>query len=399
MGGRVAGAAVLALATGVAVVIHPAAAGPPAPGARRVAAAAASGSPATAAASGSPAPPVPVVSTTAGADPPARAVLSLAVRGARSVDYEGTQAVVIRTQRGFQTGSIHVARGSDDQLVIEAQPQDGSPGWVVTQNGSRRASMGLGTDAGAGSQAELSADIEPMSNVARLLQKYRVALAGRVVMLQRPAWVLLIERASDARLVERWTVDAATGLILKRESYDRAGQLERSITFTSVREPYPPPAADLNPPPGASPEAQPQQSFDQGQVTGFARSAGLPVSLPDGYQALAGSRFKAGRSSVVQLIYSDGLEEVSLFQQPGTLSAASVPTGARKVALAHESGYLWDFFPRGAAWQAGSHTETLVGALPSDEVQAIANALPQGPMDRSLTVRAQHLVDWLRHLF
>ncbi|HLI55496.1 MAG TPA: sigma-E factor regulatory protein RseB domain-containing protein [Actinomycetota bacterium] len=321
--------------------------------------------------------------------PDAQAVLNLAVAGARSVDYEGTQQVMVRGEHGIEVGTLKVARGGD-QMMIESQA---SPGWVVVQDGNQRSSMGLNGGSASVSEAELSANIEPSADVAQLLQKYAVALEGTVQMLQRSAWVLRIERSSDLRLIERWTVDAVTGLILQRQSFDDQGQIERSITFTSVQEPFTPPPSALSPPIKASAPAQ--EFYPQAQVTGFAHSAGLPATLPGGYRLRAGARFTAGRTQVDQLVYSDGLEVVSLFQQPGALSRSSVPASARKVGLAHESGYLWETFPRRAAWQAGPNTDTLLGASPSDEFQTIANALPQAPIGHSLMSRLRHLVDWV----
>lgn len=321
------------------------------------------------------------------ADTTAQAVLNLAIAGAHGVDYQGTQQVTVRGQHGIETGTLQVARAGKKMMM------EGS-GWVVVQDGRHRSSMGLNGGSASVSEAQLTDNIEPSGNVAQLLQKYSVDLDGAVQMLQRPAWVLRIERSSDLRLIERWTVDAATGLILQRQSFDGQGRIERSITFTSVQEPYTPPDSALNPPlKGTTPA---QQFFPAGEVTGFAHSAGLPETLPGGYRLRAGARFSAGRTQVNQLVYSDGLEVVSLFQQPGALSRSSIPAGAQKVRLDHESGYLWQVFPRGAAWQAGPNTDTLVGASPSDEFQAIANALPQAPIGRSLHSRLHHLVDWVQ---
>ncbi|MGH2719519.1 MAG: sigma-E factor regulatory protein RseB domain-containing protein [Actinomycetota bacterium] len=319
--------------------------------------------------------------------PSAQAVLNLAVTGARNIEYEGTQQVMVRGDHGITVGTLKVARGGNNQMVMEGS------GWVVVQKGRRRSSMGLNGGSATVSEAELTDNIEPSGDVAQLLEKYSVALEGTVQMLQRPAWVLRIERASDLRLIERWTVDAATGLILERQSFNDRGQIDRSITFTSVQEPYTPPESDLNPPIKAS--APTQQFYAPGQVTGFARSIGLPAALPGGYQLRSGARFAAGRTRVNQLVYTDGLEVVSLFQQPGALNRSSIPAGARKVTLDHESGYIWETFPRGAAWQAGSNTDTLVGASPLDEFQTIANALPQRPIGRSIMSRLRHVADWV----
>ena len=224
-----------------------------------------------------------------------------------------------------------------------------------------------------------------------------VTLEGPTRVLDRDAWTLRIERSGDARLVERWTVDASTGLVLGRDSYDGTGGVERSIVFTEVREPYTPPDSELAPPghPRAPP-ATSQRWFTQPAASRLATGMRLPSSLPDGYKLRSGSSFRADHASVVQLVYSDGLQEVSLFDQPGKLAESWPPPGARRVELRHGRGFAWDGFPRGTAWQAGPNTYTLVGTSPADELAEMADSLPQAPYHRSLVERLGHIVDWIR---
>jgi hypothetical protein len=120
-------------------------------------------------------------------------------------------------------------------------------------------------------------------------------------------------------------------------------------------------------------------------------------SLPAGYRLESGTTFKAGAASVVQLVYSDGLEDVSLFAQPGSMARSGLPASARNVRLSRVDGLRWEGFPRGVAWQDGQSTLTLVGAAPTDELTQMANALPQAPLRRSLRQRMGHLVDWMKH--
>jgi negative regulator of sigma E activity len=247
-------------------------------------------------------------------------------------------------------------------------------------------------------QTALANDVEPDGNLQQLLGKYRVLLEGGVRVLQRDAKVVRIKRIADDRLVERWTIEATTGLLLKRESYDAAGMVERSIAFTEVREPYVPTVEDLHPPTQAGPSsAAPQRWFSGSELSRQAKAFGMPESLPAGYRLESGTTFKAGAASVVQLVYSDGLEDVSLFAQPGSMARSGLPASARNVRLSRVDGLRWEGFPRGVAWQDGQSTLTLVGAAPTDELTQMANALPQAPLRRSLRQRMGHLVDWMQH--
>lgn len=329
-------------------------------------------------------------------DPAAQAVLTLAIQGSRSVNYEGTQTVTVRTQRGIETSVLTVIRRDDDRMVIQAQPGSGPPGLRLVQQGPERAAVGMpGVLAGRG-ETPPPAQLEPASNARQLLAKYRVLLAGSVQVLARPAWVLRIVDATSARDVERWTVDAVTGLLLARVTYDPAGGVERSMAFTQVQEPYTATDAELTAPP---PRAGGGQEWFRGQeLGGLARTVGVPASLPGGYELHSGTRFAVDRALVVQLVYSDGLQEVSLFRQPGRLTSASLPPGARAIRLSHGPAFAWDDFPRGTAWQDGPYAYSLVGSSPSNELRQMADVLPQGPLRRSVGQRVRHLMTWLRHL-
>ena len=111
----------------------------------------------------------------------------------------------------------------------------------------------------------------------------------------------------------------------------------------------------------------------------------------------AGSKeIASAPATVVQLAYSDGLQDVSLFVQPGTMTRAGLPASAHDVRLSKVTGLGWEGFPRGIAWQDGESTLTLVGASPTDELTRMANALPQSPLRRSLRQRLVHLVGWVK---
>jgi negative regulator of sigma E activity len=240
-------------------------------------------------------------------------------------------------------------------------------------------------------------DVEPEGNLQQMLGKYRLLLEGGVRVLQRDAAVVRIERRADRRLVERWTIDATTGLLLARESYDAGGRVERSIAFTDVQDPYVPTVEDLHRPVQAGPSSPaPQRWLTAGELSRGAKALGMPETLPAGYRLKSGTTFKAGGAPVVQLVYTDGLEDVSVFAQPGTMARSGLPASAHGVHLRKVAGLAWDGFPRGVAWQAGQRMLTLVGASFTDELTEMANALPQAPLRRSLRQRVGHLVNWMK---
>jgi hypothetical protein len=333
-----------------------------------------------------------------GNDPAAESLMSLTLQAARSGGYAGTVSVMVNGQGGTRSGELHIVHADAGHLVIEAPdpPGPASAPLLVQAGQSRSVRRVPGGPVNRG-QIALADDLEPDGNLQQMLSKYRVLLEGGVRVLQRDAGVVRIERSADHRLVERWTIDATTGLLLRRESYDAGGRVERSIAFTEVQDPYVPTAGDLHRSVEGGPSSPaPQQWLKAGELSRRAKSLGMPETLPAGYRLQSGTTFTAGGTSVVQLVYTDGLEDVSLFAQPGTVARSRLPASARLVHLRRVAGLAWDGFPRGVAWQDGQSMLTLVGSSFTDEVTQMANTLPQAPLRRSLRQRMGHLVNWVK---
>lgn len=334
----------------------------------------------------------------AASDPAAVAMLRLTLKASRTVGYAGTIAVTVTGLDGTRSRTLHVVHGDGDHLVI-AMPDPPGPatGSMLVQEGMSRSVLEIPDGAIERGEGRPAAAIDPDTELQPMLAKYRVVLEGRGQMLQRDAAVLRLVRESDGRLVERWTVDAGTGLLLRRESFDAAESVERLVAFTQVTEPYTPTEGELHPAATtAGGTIGTQQWFGAEELSAELKVLRLPKSLPDGYRARSGTAFPADGATVFQVVYSDGLEDVSLFAQPGRLAATSLPPTARPVSLQRVKGWIWDAFPRGIAWQSGPGTLTLVGASPTDELVHMARGLPQAPVRRSPGQRLRHLLSWIR---
>ena len=340
----------------------------------------------------------PAIPGDPGNDPAAESLMVLTLQAARSGGYAGTVSVTVNGQGGTRSGELRIVHADAGHLVIEApDPPGPASGSLLVQAGQSRSVGRVPAGSINRGQTALADDVEPDSNLQQMLGKYRVLLEGGVRVLQRDAKVVRIERIADQRLVERWTIDATTGLLLRRVGYDAGGRLERSIAFTEVQDPYVPTAQDLDRSIQGGPSSPaPQQWFTGGELSREAKALGMPETLPAGYRLESGTTFEAGGGSVVQLGYSDGLEDVSLFVQPGTMARSGLPASAREVHLRKVAGLAWEGFPRGVAWQDSQRVLTLVGASFTDELTQMANVLPQAPLRRSLRQRLGHLVDWMK---
>jgi negative regulator of sigma E activity len=86
------------------------------------------------------------------------------------------------------------------------------------------------------------------------------------------------------------------------------------------------------------------------------------------------------RSDVVQRLYSDGLYDLSVFEQRGRLRRDDLPDGAEQVDVAGSRGwrYAW---PGGSLviWEARGTVFTAVGDAPLDDILLAARSVPPPP--------------------
>ena len=192
-----------------------------------------------------------------------------------------------------------------------------------------------------------------------LVQRAGPAVAGR------PTSVVDVARAGVTQ--ERLYLDLATGLILRRQELDGRGKVRREVAFerlivtSGAPLPAPPvPVADRSP-----------------RVLAAAADLGRPYRAP---AALAGGYRRVGtyrRPQGLQVLYSDGLYSLSVFEERGRLDHDAIPAGGQPVGVRGHRGwhYAW---PGGEVvlWQAGDAVFTAVGEAPVDDVLAAVASMP-----------------------
>jgi sigma-E factor negative regulatory protein RseB len=147
--------------------------------------------------------------------------------------------------------------------------------------------------------------------------RWSLALREGPAVLGRPTQLVVAKRRNGVPAL-RLYVDTATGLLLRREVLDSRGRVERSVEFTDLSLS----PESLQAPTGVRPDYAQQLK----QVpNGFE----VPQA-PSGYTLVARSQHEG----VVELLYSDGLFTVSVFEQRGTLDWDALP----KSGVASEIG-------------------------------------------------------------
>ena len=123
--------------------------------------------------------------------------------------------------------------------------------------------------------------------------------------------------------------------------------------------------------PASAPPAAPRSPAHHApKATSIGTSA---ASLADGYQRLG--TYRSG--SVVQVLYSDGLYDLSLFEQRGRLRRSDLPGAGERVAVGKATGWRYPW-PGGqlVLWSAGGKVYTAVSDAPADQVLTAVRSLP-----------------------
>lgn len=208
--------------------------------------------------------------------------------------------------------------------------------------------------------------------------KYEVRTAPGATVVGRPARV--VEFRHGGVLLERLYLDTETDLLLRREQFDGGANPARTIGFETVT------IGSSN----AAPRV-PEKVVDAAAspVTGRRLPSGVsaPPNLPDSYKRLGVYR----RSDVTQVLYSDGLYDLSVFQQEGRLDRRDLP-GGQKVQVGERTGwhYVW---PGGhvVVWDARGVVHTAISDAPLAQVMAAVRSIPASGGSASLLRRLRQV--------
>ncbi len=203
-------------------------------------------------------------------------------------------------------------------------------------------------------------------------RKYDLAAGPPTVVVNRPASV--VEVRQGGALLERLALDQASGLLLRREQFEDGAAATRTIEFEAIEIGGTTPAPDA-----------PRTIVN---VTPKVASAAKTVpTLDGGYQRVGVYK----RSGVTQVLYSDGLYDLSIFEQAGRLDRSHLPAGS-KVDLAAGKGlrYAW---PGGhvVVWAESGMVYTAVSDAPLAQVLAAARSLPLASGSVSLLRRLRQV--------
>jgi sigma-E factor negative regulatory protein RseB len=284
-------------------------------------------------------------------------LLSMAAAASATVPYSGEQVVAWWGPGGASTSVIQVWHSRH--------------GSVLTHVTS------MGTAASGGSSAATTAGGQDPDGILGLTVQmlslirahYAVAAAGRGMADGRPARLVELHR-SDGTLAARFWLDSATGLPLRRETFDAKARMVSEDAFIDLQIG----ASALRGMP--APAVQPWSArLGQAQMSRLRADGWLaPKALPDGLVLIAAHQATTTAGAVIDLDYSDGLSVVSVFVQRGNLPAA-LP-GWQEVKVNGREVYASDPSQQSLAWSARGFVYTVIAEAPVRTVSEVVAAMP-----------------------
>jgi negative regulator of sigma E activity len=195
-------------------------------------------------------------------------------------------------------------------------------------------------------------------------QKYQVSEHDGAPVAGRQTTVVDIRQGPLLR--EQVFLDQETDLLLERRQFDDRGTTTRAVGFTSL---VIDPATAAPPSPTGSSDNAPEVMTP----AGLSSSTMAPARLADGYARVGVFR----RDGVVQVLYSDGIYELSVFERRGELDRHELGSAGGPVTVGTAAG--WRYAWAGGQvvlWQAGPTVFTVVSDAPLDQVLTAARDLP-----------------------
>lgn len=204
--------------------------------------------------------------------------------------------------------------------------------------------------------------------------KYQLNPSGGPLILNRATHLVEVRQAGV--LLERLYLDEDTGLLLRREQFEGGGGVpSRTIEFETLTvvaggAVLSPPTPSLPTPslPTAVHNAAPKAISARRLPDGMT----APAVLATGYERLGIYQ----RGDTVQVVYSDGLYDLSVFQQPGRIDRHNIG-GGTKVTFGTESATRYSWTGNHVLlWEEQGIVYTAVSDAPLNQVVAAVGSLP-----------------------
>lgn len=297
-------------------------------------------------------------------DPTVDADLARAVEASSTVAHTGTVTVASFSDRGPEVTQVEMTRGVGSLRYT----RDG--GWEIGR------ADGTGFLASSSTLLRVGGVERVPDQLDRLRTKYELRRGPSGPLDTGPARAIDVVEQATGTLRERVHLDERTGLIVRRETYDREGEPLRVVAYTELV---------VEDRAVVAPTADGRDVRDHAMLLTSRRDlvrAGfeVPARLPAGYELLEAGELEDASVPTSHLLYGDGLYTVSVFQQRGRLAPRAV-RDATELRRA-DGGAVWRWpgsEPRRMVWSGDGHVYTALTDAPSDELLEVVGGLPSDP--------------------
>jgi sigma-E factor negative regulatory protein RseB len=274
-------------------------------------------------------------------------LLRWAATATESTSYSGTRVVSAW------------GRGTATTVVVDVEHVAGQGTRVSVRGGAGEEAAFVASGDDSRSHDQLSLEAFDL-----LVDAYAVRLGGRDSVAGRPSRVVEVGRAG--RVVAKLWVDESSGLLLRREMFDRLGRLSRESTFIDVDVTSSGFMAHLPP---TAPETS-AHAVGLGERLAL-EGAGWDCPHRAGTMRLIGIESLEG-SRVLHMTYSDGLTRMSVFEQRGSLDAEAVD-GYDRTEIRGHTVYVREGMPTYAVWE---HDDVVFTAMTDGPTGTLAALVP-----------------------
>ncbi|HEY1727356.1 MAG TPA: DUF4367 domain-containing protein [Candidatus Baltobacteraceae bacterium] len=216
-------------------------------------------------------------------------------------------------------------------------------------------------------------------NLALLLANYRPIIAAPEIVAGRPTIpCALVNRFTGVRVMRVW-IDAQTHLILQKETYRADGTIGSRTQFENVRYTQAMPNTLFSTPIPAGYHVVENQTptSNATDIERVVKDAGFtpasPRYLPEGFTVVSADVTIVKGVKTLQLMYSDGVRSLSLFENATNVTADFGHTKPVPIKIENRDAlYMNDGSTTLLSWKNAGLTFALVGDLDIKELKAIA---------------------------
>lgn len=268
----------------------------------------------------------------------------------KCVDYRGMKTATIYHNGRLTTSTYKVVHLRPDKTRTEFFTPDDIAGIIIVRDGSE-----------CWKYYPRARDWEPVrytaltpADMLRLggLKNYSVRMVGSEIVADRPTYVILAVPKFQNEAARRLWVDKDCFVVMKTQVESVAGTVLSTSGFTDI---------EVNPgniSPAIFTVKDEAKAKDSQSAPGFALIK--PSYIPKGYRLVRISTLCVNNHSCAHLQYSNGVNVISLFQQPNNKNSTPVSVDKK--------------MPNTLTWAEGGKQFVLIGNIPQSELQKIANS-------------------------